>query len=617
MSKDKTIKKINKNNKTTKKSKINMWHYFKKEWAKLLAYLLFTLIFYAAQITATILIAQFLDRVAFHLYDEALTLVLISGFLLIFANIINLIGNLFIVKAIGKMILRVRLDLSERSFLLSSKTFSDTQTGTYINRITSDPDTAFWAIDSIIDGVSNILAAVFTCVYVIFLNFYIGLFMTFIIASLSALEFYRLKKWRKNKKIERKESEKTTSHANEIVRSEKDIKALNLHEALKETSNTTYQGLRNAEYKMLVTNTCFWNFRNICLAVFSLLLGVIGIVMLKNVALTLASFLFIFMNRQSLNHTIWYVGYLGDSVSRLKVSSKRMFEIFDDKIFETEKFGKTKLDNCKGTIEFDKVKFYYSEKVKEKEKEEEGKKKRKNKDANIKKEKPKFAKTRVFDELTFKIKENTTVAFVGESGSGKSTILNLIAKIYDINGGRVLIDGVDVKKLSKETLRGNITLVNQAPYIFDKTIKENLLLAKSDATEDELVDVCKRASFWDFVKEHPKGLDTSVGESGIKLSGGQRQRLAIARALLRRTKIILFDESTSSLDNFSQAEVKKSIDELSKNSTVVIVAHRLSTIKNSDKIYFLDKGEIIGSGDFNELYDKNEKFKKLFTTEIV
>ncbi len=615
MSKDKINN--NKNKKNKGNPKINIWYYLKIEKARLIAYLCFSLLFYAAQITATILIAKFLDKVAMQAYDEALKLVLISGSLLVLANVINWLGNLFIIKAIGNMVLKVRLDLSERSFLLSSKTFSDTQTGTYINRITSDPDTAFWAIDTIIDGISNLLAATFTCVYVIFLNLYIGLLMTVVIVSLSAFEFFRLKKWRKNRRLERKQGEKTTSHANEIVRSEKDIKALNLHSALRETSSATYKNYRDVSYKMRVTNNRFWNLRNLFLAIFSLLLGVIGIVMLKNYALTLAAFLFIFMNRQSLNHTIWYIGYLGDSFSSLKVSSKRMFEIFDDKIFPTEKFGKKHLDKCVGTIEFDKVKFYYVDNIQEEKNESNKDLKKKKEVKDSKKEKPKTTKTKVFNELSFKIVPNTTVAFVGESGSGKSTILNLIAKIYDTNGGRVLIDGADIKSLSKETLRGNITLVNQSPYIFDKTIRENLLLAKSDATDDELIDACKRASFWDFIKDHPKGLDTSVGESGIKLSGGQKQRLAIARALLRQTKIILFDESTSSLDNFSQAEVKKSIDELSRNSTVVIVAHRLSTIKNSDKIYFLDKGEIIGSGSFDELYNNNEKFKKLFTTEII
>jgi len=149
------------------------------------------------------------------------------------------------------------------------------------------------------------------------------------------------------------------------------------------------------------------------------------------------------------------------------------------------------------------------------------------------------------------------------------------------------------------------------------TIKENLLLAKGDATDKEIFDAIKKASLKEFIDTLPKGIDTKVGESGIKLSGGQKQRLAIARALLRKSNIIIFDESTSSLDNFAQEEVKRSIDGLKGKSTIVIVAHRLSTIKNVDTIFFLDGGEIVDSGTFSELFDRNEKFRAMFLAENV
>ena len=212
---------------------------------------------------------------------------------------------------------------------------------------------------------------------------------------------------------------------------------------------------------------------------------------------------------------------------------------------------------------------------------------------------------------------NSTVAFVGKSGSGKSTILNLMSKMYEADSGEVLIDGVNINKLNKQSLRNGISLVNQFPYIFDMTIKENLLLAKGDATDTEIIDSLTKASLKEFIDTLPKGIETKVGESGIKLSGGQKQRLAIARALLRKSSIIIFDESTSSLDNFAQEEVKKSIDNLKGKSTIVIVAHRLSTIKNADKIFFLDGGEIVDSGTFEELFNRNDKFKAMFLAENI
>jgi ATP-binding cassette subfamily B protein len=245
------------------------------------------------------------------------------------------------------------------------------------------------------------------------------------------------------------------------------------------------------------------------------------------------------------------------------------------------------------------------------------KKRKKRKKSKKKGSKTLVSENKIFDNLSFKVEPNTTVAFVGKSGSGKSTILNLMSKMYVADAGKVLIDGVDINDFDKETLRRTISLVNQFPYIFDMTIKENLLLAKADATDEEILDSIKKASLDVFVNSLPKGIETKVGESGIKLSGGQKQRLAIARAMLRKSNIIIFDESTSSLDNFAQEEVKKSIDMMKGKSTIVIVAHRLSTIKNVDKIFFLSEGKIVDQGTFEELFDRNEQFRLMFLAENI
>ena len=226
-------------------------------------------------------------------------------------------------------------------------------------------------------------------------------------------------------------------------------------------------------------------------------------------------------------------------------------------------------------------------------------------------------KNKVFENLNFSIEPNTTVAFVGKSGSGKSTILNLISKMYVVDSGKITIDGVNINSLDKECLRGSIALVNQSPYIFDLTIRGNLLLAKPDATDAEIEQVIKDSALDEFIATLARGLDTRVGESGIKLSGGQKQRLAIARALLKKSSIILFDESTSSLDNLAQNHIKQSIDNIKGKSTIVIVAHRLTTIKNVDKIFYLENGEIVDVGTFDELYKRNKSFKTMFLAENI
>ena len=330
--------------------------------------------------------------------------------------------------------------------------------------------------------------------------------------------------------------------------------------------------------------------------------------------LTLASFMMIYSNRGSMWDLVYGIGNIANNFVDIKVCHGRMASLFDEDEFVTEKFGTKSLQTVCGGVEFKGVSYTFKE---YEFKEPDPKDKKKKGNGKYKPEKILVSENQIFNNLSFKIQPNTTVAFVGKSGSGKSTILNLMSKMYEADLGEVLIDGVDIKELNKETLRKTISLVNQFPYIFDMTIKENLLLAKGDASDEEIWDSIKNASLEEFVNSLPKGIDTKVGESGIKLSGGQKQRLAIARAMLRRSNIIIFDESTSSLDNFAQEEVKRSIDGLKGQSTIVIVAHRLSTIKNVDKIYFLDSGEIVDEGTFDELFEKNDKFKAMFLAENV
>jgi ABC-type multidrug transport system fused ATPase/permease subunit len=189
--------------------------------------------------------------------------------------------------------------------------------------------------------------------------------------------------------------------------------------------------------------------------------------------------------------------------------------------------------------------------------------------------------------------------------------------MYEINSGKILIDGINISDLDEESIRGNITIISQNPYIFNMSIRDNLRLVKNDLTNQEMLEVCRLACLDDFINTLPKGYDTIIGEGGVNLSGGQRQRLAIARALLQKTKIILFDEATSSLDNETQSKIQQAIDNLKGQYTIMIIAHRISTIVNSDKIMYLSNGRIVDSAPHKELLKKNKEYKKLCETEIL
>lgn len=220
---------------------------------------------------------------------------------------------------------------------------------------------------------------------------------------------------------------------------------------------------------------------------------------------------------------------------------------------------------------------------------------------------------KVLHELSFKINKGEKIALVGHSGGGKSTIINLIPRFYDVSNGEILIDGINIKNYNINSLRNNISIVLQDNFIFTGTIRENLKIIKPDATDEDLFSVLQSSYLYDFVMSTEKGLDTQVGERGLLLSGGQKQRLGIARAFLKDSPIIIFDEATSALDNESEFYIKKAIENLMKDKTVIIIAHRFSTINDVDKIIVIDEGKIVEQGSQTQLLQNPKgKFKKLY-----
>lgn len=223
----------------------------------------------------------------------------------------------------------------------------------------------------------------------------------------------------------------------------------------------------------------------------------------------------------------------------------------------------------------------------------------------------------VLENINFKVKAGTTTAFVGNSGGGKTTLVNLLPRFYNLESGEILFDGVNIKNFELASLRANIAVVFQDNFLFSGTIKENILLGKPDATEDEIKLSVKMACLEEFVTSLEKGLNTEIGERGIRLSGGQKQRIAIARAFLKNAPIVVLDEATSALDNKSEAVVQKAIDNLMKDKTVFVIAHRLSTIKNADKIIVVNKAHIVEEGTHEELLKiENGAYKSLYEAQF-
>jgi len=268
-------------------------------------------------------------------------------------------------------------------------------------------------------------------------------------------------------------------------------------------------------------------------------------------------------------------------------AAKRIYELIDQKneIYQDENAPSLKLSNA--SIEFKNISFTYPD------------------------------GTQALKNLSIKIEGGTKVGLVGISGSGKTTFLNLIPRFFYLKDGSILIDNQNINDVSLNSLRKEISLVSQDVILFDDTIKNNILYGNSLASDSEIIEACKFAAAQDFVEKLPNKYETIIGENGIKLSGGQKQRLSIARAILKNSSIILLDEATSSLDSESESVIQKAIENLTKNKTTIIIAHRLSTVMNCDKILVFENGKIIEEGKHEFLVNNSLTYKKLYEKQII
>ena len=251
-------------------------------------------------------------------------------------------------------------------------------------------------------------------------------------------------------------------------------------------------------------------------------------------------------------------------ISNFVLDSNCTYDILDDNKFPKEKFGNKNLSKFKGHIEFKDVNFSYEENIP------------------------------VLKNLNLEVLPNEVVGFVGPSGAGKSTIFDLISALNKPDSGEILFDGESINELTKDSIRGNPSVISQNAYIFNMSIEDNLRIIKKNDTKKEIEKACKMTCLDEFIESLPNKYKTILGEGGVTLSGGQRQRIAIARALLLNTEVLLFDEATSSLDNTTQEKIQKAIENLKGKYTILIIAHRLSTVINSDKIYVINKGTVEG-----------------------
>lgn len=562
------------------------WKYVKNQKLTLLGFTICNIF----SIIICVIVPIISARMIVNLTENKFSQLLLMGFILFVVenirNIVNFLGNRFAQITYRETFCILQVDLGKSILKLKNESLDKHSSGLFIQRLTGDTSKMADVFNMLSYHITDIITniGIFVAILVIDIRIFVYIFLTTVI--IGYFEQKRISKVNEKDKIFRKENENVSGFTAELVRGARDIKMLSAENSFIKELKQKFKHLNNTRYDMSMLSRKYSLLTGFMrdTSDFLFIALVVYLIISNYISVALALVAHNYMGKVS--YFVYSFSYLLEGLKDFNLSTSRIAEIVNGKEFPKEKFGKKHIDNIKGNFEFKNVSFGY------------------NKDKNI------------FDDLSFKVNSNSTVAFVGKSGVGKTTIFNLLCKMYDYDKGSITIDGIDIKELDKESLRDHITIISQNPYIFNLSIRDNLRLVKKDITDEEMVEACRIACLDEFINALPDRYDTIVGEGGISLSGGQRQRLAIARALVQNTKIILFDEATSALDNITQTRIQKAIENLQGNYTILIIAHRLSTIINSDRILFLDDGRVVADGKHEELLKKCKEYKELYDSEI-
>lgn len=516
-------------------------------------------------------------------------LIYISIFLLclrLFNTLIDFYANFATQKFFKIVVAKIQIALGKEMLKIKVEDIDKHSNGVFIQRLTNDASEISAVFSFGVGVFNNVIRDLGVTIIVFYTNVWIGLFFMLYLVISMIMQRIKMKTVEKREKDYRNQREYTSGFSTELIRGIRDIKMLNAEKSFLSKVEYNINDLNNKDYNVSIVYRVYRLIRSFIDYFFDFGLVLLIIYFVKNNSFAVATGLVIYNYKGYVLGLVGDINYVLNYVQEFNLSCERVFALFGSEEFKKEEFGNKHLEHVNGDFEFKNVEFAYNDK-------------------------------KVLNKISFKVNANETVAFVGKSGVGKTTIFNLLCKIYDIQKGKITIDGIDINELDKDSIRGNITIISQNPYIFNMSIKDNLKLVKEDMTDQEMIEACKLACLDGFIETLDKKYDTIVGEGGVTLSGGQRQRLAIARALIQKTEIILFDEATSALDNETQNKIQKSIDNMKKDYTILIIAHRLSTIKNCDRILFIDEGKVIAEGTHKELLKNCKEYKKLYESENI
>lgn len=564
-----------------------LWHYIKDDKFKIFIYILLLFLTYLPALVAAyfwgkaleVLIVK--DLFKFFMYLGIWSLIYIICYAILQVPRDKLY-NYFEIKFMS----RASHDLYTKIDKLPAIAFEEIGVGKFINRLYNDIDRVMSLANSLI----KLICKSFVIIFVLFLTFYISwilgleiIIFAFIMGFISYKFFPKIKE---KQEVIKKQSDDYIKNATENITGIREIKALGIEKNIEKNIFINLKNLFKNEKDIRNYQVWYYSLNGLVYFILEFVILFTGGYFFIQGKIVYSLFIVLQSYIWRIDDIVESISEFGVNYNKVIVSLNRIDEIINNKLYDDEKFGNVELNKITGNIEFKNVSFKYRDEEED-----------------------------TLKGLSLNIVPHKKIAIVGRSGNGKSTIFNLLLRYFDSTDGEILIDGVNIKDLSQKSLRDSISIIRQAPFLFNISILDNFRIINKNLSLKEIRKVCKKAYIDDYIMSLPDKYNTIIGEGGVNLSGGQKQRLAIARTLLKNSKIILFDEATSALDNESQDYIKKTIDDLVKDHTIIIVAHRLSTIIDADQINVIDKGKLLASGTHSELLKKCDVYKSLYINE--
>ena len=561
------------------------WKYIKEAKLNLIGYGIVSIIEAIISAIIPLLAAKVILNITNGIINQLILSAIVVFIIELILYVMIYFKGFFYQKIYQKTLIAIQKSLTKEILNLEVQEIDKNSSGLFINRLNKDTQDIAGLFMEYAYWLSYIITNVGVLVTIFILNKY--LFIYAVITSL-IVYFINRKSLAKQYEVQRKLKtieENKTGLTSELVRGIRDIKILNASRSILKQAYNKIEDATNEQVHIMNIRRLYNYIESNIRALTDLGLILVGCLLYNKSLLSIPNFVIIYNYQAKVKNLLVGIVKIAEYNKKFSIAANRVYEVIENGKFAKEQFGNIKKDKLEGSIKFVDVSFSYDTEE-------------------------------ILKKMSFTIKPNEKIAFVGKSGAGKSTIFNLITHLYQVSSGKVLLDDININDLDCNTIRNNMSIITQNPYIFNFSIKDNLLLAKEDATLKEIRKACRLACIDDYIMSLPDKYDTPLGENGIILSGGQKQRIAIARALLMQTEIILFDEATSALDNETQEQIQKAIDNLKGEYTILIIAHRLSTVIDADKIFVIDDGKIIDSGTHQELLKKCEFYKNLYSKDL-